>query len=152
MTAPVSNSRPSFLLVDGNNLIHAWQDLSELHARKRGAAHRELIRRMGDFQGFTGKRVVIVFDGRGTATTDERSPEGIQIFYSSASHTADDIIERLALKYLPEYSIEVATDDRAEQDMVVGAGGEAISASQLRDEWERSERDRERWLARHRSR
>lgn len=151
MAASVSQSRPSFLLVDGNNIIHAWPDLLELHQRKRGTAHSELIRRMGDYQSFTGKRIVIVFDGRGAVTSDERSAEGIQIFYSSSSHTADDIIERLALKYLPEFDIEVATDDRAEQDIVIGAGGSALSSFQLRDEWERAEQDRERWLSRHRS-
>lgn len=151
MAAPVSNSRPSFLLVDGNNVLHAWPELSRIHQRGRGSAHGELIRRMSDFHSFTGKRVVVVFDGRNQARSEERLPEGIQVFYSSASETADDLIERLALKYLPEYHITVATNDRAEQDMVIGAGGEVLTVDQLRDEWERAERERERWLDRHRN-
>ncbi len=146
----MNQSRPTFLLVDGNNVIHAWPDLSELHRKKRGTAHSELIRRMIDYRGFTGIRIVIVFDGRGALTTDERLPEGIQVFYSSSSHTADDIIERLALKYAAEYDIQVATDDRAEQDIVVGAGGSAISVDLLIQLWERSELDRDRWLAQYR--
>lgn len=143
-------SRPSFLLVDGNNVIHAWPELLRLHQRKRGSAHSELIRRMADYRGFTGTRIVIVFDGRGAVTTDERLPEGIQVLYSSASHTADDIIERLALKYAEIYDIQVATDDRAEQDIVVGAGGSVVSVENFIQLWERSERDRDRWLERHR--
>jgi predicted RNA-binding protein with PIN domain len=105
---------------------------------------------MADYRGFAGTRIVIVFDGRGAQTTDERLPEGIQVFYSSASHTADDIIERLAIKYAEQYDIQVATDDRAEQNIVIGAGGSAMSVDHLIQLWERSESDRERWLDRHR--
>lgn len=148
----MSESKPSFLLVDGNNVIHAWPDLQRLHLRRKGNAHRELIRRLSDYGAFTGTRVVIVFDGRGARTTDERRPDGVQVFYSGSGNTADDIIERLAMRYAEQFDITVATNDRAEQDIVVGTGGTAISAEYLLDAWERSECERERWLDRHRRR
>ncbi|MDF1861496.1 MAG: NYN domain-containing protein [Verrucomicrobiales bacterium] len=148
----MNESRPSFLLVDGNNIIHAWPDLLTLHRRRRGSAHPELIRRLGEHQDFSGDRVVVVFDGRGVTTTEERQAEGLQIFYTSASHTADDIIERLAIKYAAQYDITVATDDRAEQDIVVGAGGSVLSSDGLRDRLDAAERSMRDWIKRHRKR
>lgn len=152
MTARGEETRPSFLLVDGNNVIHAWPDLRETHRRRPGSAHRELIRRLGEYGADTGVRVVVVFDGRGVGTTEEREADGVQVFYTSAGHTADDIIERLAIRYAGRYRITVATNDRAEQDIVVGAGGDAISAEYLLEACERAERDRSDWLERHRRR
>lgn len=148
----MSESRPSFLLVDGNNLIHASPGLSEMHRRRRGSAHAELMARLEAYRDFTGEQVVVVFDGKGAVTQEERAPGGIQVFYSSASKTADDIIERLAIKYAARFEITVATNDRAEQDMVVGAGGMAISAEMLLDKLEAAERAMRDWIERNRKR
>jgi predicted RNA-binding protein with PIN domain len=145
-------SRPSFLLVDGNNIIHAWPDLLAMHRRRKGSAHSELISRLESYRDFTGDRVVIVFDGKGAITQEERREDGLQIFYTSESHTADDIIERLAIRYADTYDITVATDDRAEQDIVVGAGGSVLSSIALRDILEAAGRSMRDWIARHRKR
>ena len=111
----MSESGPSFLLVDGNNIIHAWPDLLKLHRRRSGLAHEELIRRLGAYRDYSGQRVVVVFDGRRSRLTEEREPGGLQVIYTSQDKTADDIVERLAIKYASQYEIVVATDDRAEQ-------------------------------------
>lgn len=148
----MEESRPSFLLVDGNNIIHAWLDLLELHLRIPGSAYTELIRRLSEFRDYSGERIVVVFDGRASGMTEERPTPGLQVIYTSRSSTADDIIERLAIKYAGLYRITVATDDRAEQDLVVAAGGEALSADGLRQRLEAGRRDRDDWLARHRKR
>jgi len=145
-------SRPSFLLVDGNNIIHAWPDLLAMHRRRKGSAHSELISRLESYRDFTGDRVVIVFDGKGATTREERREDGLQIFYTSESHTADDIIERLAIRYADTYAITVATDDRAEQDIVVGAGGSVLSSIALRDILEAAGRSMRDWIARYRKR
>jgi len=145
-------SRPSFLLVDGNNIIHAWPDLLAMHRRRKGSAHSELISRLESYRDFTGDRVVIVFDGKGATTREERREDGLQIFYTSESHTADDIIERLAIRYADTYDIIVATDDRAEQDIVVGAGGSVLSSIALRDILEAAGRSMRDWIARYRKR
>jgi len=145
-------SRPSFLLVDGNNIIHAWPDLLAMHRRRKGSAHSGLISRLESYRDFTGDRVVIVFDGKGATTREERREDGLQIFYTSESHTADDIIERLAIRYADTYDIIVATDDRAEQDIVVGAGGSVLSSIALRDILEAAGRSMRDWIARHRKR
>lgn len=148
----MSGERPSFLLVDGNNIIHAWPDLLRLHHKRGGLAHAELIRRLGELRDFSGHRIVLVFDGTGTTASEERSSGGLQVIYSSRSRTADDVIERLALKYARTYRIIVATDDRAEQDVVVAAGGEAMSSLALRQLLESGRRDLDDWLRRHRQR
>lgn len=148
----MSDQRPSFLLVDGNNIIHAWADLLQLHQKRGGLAHAELIRRLGELRDFSGYRIVLVFDGTGATASDERSPGGLQVIYTSRSHTADDVIERLAIKYAGTYQIIVATDDRAEQDVVVAAGGEAMSSGGLRQLLESGRRDLDDWLRRHRRR
>ncbi len=140
----------SFLLVDGNNVIHAWPDLSDLHRRKRGSAHVELIRRLQGLMDFSDHRVVVVFDGTRETRIEERSPGGVQVIYASRGETADDVIERLALKYVSTFRITVATDDVPEQDVVVAAGGEAISTTGLRHWIESADRDRSEWLRRHR--
>jgi len=144
----MDDDRPSFLLVDGNNIIHAWADLAALHRRSRGSAHRELIKQLTCYQDFAGDRVVVVFDGRGDRTAEEREPGGIQVFYTSGDKTADDVIERLAVKYVDTYRITVATDDRAEQDGVVAAGGEAISSDALRGRIDAAEARMNDWLGR----
>jgi len=143
---------PSFLLVDGNNIIHAWQDLLDLHRRSPGSAHRQLVKRLTCYQDFSGDRVVVVFDGRAGKTIEEREPGGIQVFYTGSDKTADDVIERLAVKYAATYRVTVATDDRAEQDGVVAAGGDAISSLSLHDRLVGSERRMSDWLERRRKR
>tara|TARA_R110002096_G_scaffold387471_8_gene581677 strand:+ start:1410 stop:1856 length:447 start_codon:yes stop_codon:yes gene_type:complete len=148
----MNNSRPSFLLVDGNNIIHAWPELLERHRRSPGSAHVELVNQLGEYRDWAEERVVVVFDGKGGAVNEEQREGGLQVFYTGADKTADDVIERLAIKYADQYGITVATDDRAEQDIVIGAGGEALSSSGLKDRIEAARRSRDGWLDRHRTR
>ena len=146
----MDQSLPSFLLVDGNNIIHAWPDLLKLHRQRAGLAHRELISRLSDFQGFTGEKVVVAFDGRKGRTKEEREPGGLQVFYTGGERTADELIERLAVKYAGTYRITVATDDRIEQDVVVAAGGEAMSSQSLWDRLESMNEQMHTWIEKNR--
>ena len=148
----MSESRPSFLLVDGTNIMHAWSDLSEMRRRRPEDARNELIRRLEAYRDFSEDRVVVVFDGRGTATVEAERSDGLQVFFSGEGKTADDVIERLATKYAGKFEIAVATDDRAEQDLVVGVGGSAMSSSILRERIEQAERRMREWIDRHRKR
>ena len=77
-------------------------------------------------------RVVAVFDGKGDAANEAGEPGGIQVFYSSAGQTADDIIERLAAKYAAKYEMSVATDDHMERQTAETFGAVAISTAHLR--------------------
>ncbi len=86
-----------------------------------------LIQWLTGYQDATGVRVVVVFDGKGAKVSEEKLPGGIQVFYSGAKGTADQIIERLVAKYAQEYDITVVTNDLLEQQTVVTFGGFAIS-------------------------
>ncbi len=133
-----ASGTPPFLLVDGNNVIHAWPDLLALHRRRRGLAHEELCRRLRRLRDGSDYRVVVVFDGRGERTEQIREPGGLQIVYTEGGNTADDVIERLAARYSKRYRIAVATDDGAEQNLVAAMGAEVWSSRRLGDEIERA--------------
>jgi hypothetical protein len=86
-----------------------------------------------EYQDFTGTQVVLVFDGKGATITQETEPGGIQVFYSNAGRTADDLIERLAAKYGNLYSLTVATSDLLEQQTAIAFGADCVDADGLRD-------------------
>ncbi len=148
----MAQDAPSFLLVDGNNILHAWEDLRSLLRASRERARAELVCRLTDWSDDADSRVVLVFDDGGTAPRNEQREGRIQILYGAPGETADSIIERLALKYANIYRIEVATDDRAIFDLAAAAGAETLSAAALQDRLAADLRARDRWLARHRSR
>ena len=121
-----------YLLVDGHSVIFAWEDLRKIHARRTAAARDELIRRLTAYQDATGVRVVAVFDGKGDFTNEAGEPGGIQVFYSGAGQTADEIVERLAAKYASKHEMSVATDDHMERQTAETFGAIAISTDHLR--------------------
>ena len=122
---------PSFLIVDGNNIIHAWEDLHALHRQRRGLGHTELLRQLRQFHDVSDFRVVVVFDGKRGPLQEEREAGGFQVIYTDGGSTADDIIERLAARYAKRYRLVVATNDRAEQDLVIAFGAEVWTAAML---------------------
>ena len=122
------------MIVDGHSVIFAWPELRALHDHKTALARDRLIRILTEYQDLTGINVVLVFDGKGPLITQWNEPEGIQLFYSNAGHTADDIIERLVAKYGSRYSITVATSDLLEQQTAIAFGGNCISAERLRNQ------------------
>jgi predicted RNA-binding protein with PIN domain len=122
-----------YLVVDGHSIIFAWPELRQLHERRTASAREALIKQLRDYQDWTGTRVVVVFDGRGTSISKEAEEGEIQIFYSRAGQTADSIIERLASKYAERFRIVVATGDYLEQETTSASGAETISPQGLRD-------------------
>jgi predicted RNA-binding protein with PIN domain len=142
--------RPSFLLVDGNNVLHAWEDLRPLRTRSADLARRELIRRLTDSSDDSDDRVVLVFDGGTRSPRDEQRDRRIQVIHGGPGETADAVIERLVLKYATSYRLTVATDDRAVLDLAAAAGAETISCDLLKARLEAGARNRADWLRRHR--
>ena len=124
--------QPQYLIVDGHSVIFAWPELRELHERRTSLAREALVRKLRDYQDWTGVRVIVVFDGTGTAIDVSSHPEEVQIFYSRVGQTADSIVERLASKYSSQFSLLVATSDYLEQETVAACGAECISAEGLR--------------------
>ena len=135
-----------FLLIDGNNIIHAWDDLLVLHRRRRGLAHVELCRRLRAYHDGGDERVVVVFDGRRSEKQEEREQGGFQVIYTDGESTADDVIERLSAKYSGRFDLTVATDDIAEQQMVMSHEAHVMSAAGLRKLLEKAEGNWRRWV------
>jgi predicted RNA-binding protein with PIN domain len=121
-----------YLIVDGHSVIFAWPDLRRLHQRRTALARDELIKRLRDYQDWTGIHVVVVFDGKGTDITSQSDPHDIQVFYSRAGQTADSIIERLAGKYAERFRLTIATSDNLERETAGAFGAESISPELLR--------------------
>lgn len=123
---------PQYLIVDGHSVIFAWPELRELHERRTSLARDFLVRKLRDYQDWSGVRVVVVFDGKGDVIDASADPGEIQIFYSRAGQTADSVVERLASKYGAQFKLLVATSDYLEQETVAACGAEYISAEGLR--------------------
>lgn len=121
------------LIVDGHSIIFAWPEMRKLHARRTSLAREAVVKVLTEYQDNSGVHVVAVFDGKGDRATEAGEPGGIQVFYSGADQTADDIIERLAAKYAGENDISVATSDLLEQQTVITFGALAISPEGLRN-------------------
>jgi predicted RNA-binding protein with PIN domain len=124
--------RTRYLIVDGHSIVFAWPELRELHARRSSLAREALIKRLRNYQDWTGTRVVVVFDGKGRKTTATSEPGDVQIFYSRSGQPADAIIERLASKYAKRFDLMVATSDSMEAQTVQACGAEWISPEGLR--------------------
>jgi predicted RNA-binding protein with PIN domain len=138
------------LIVDCHSVIFAWPELLKEHQRNQRLARERLTRLLTEYQDYSGLRVVAVFDGKGARFSEVSEPGGIQIFYSGADQTADDIIERLVAKYAAQHEIQVATNDLMEQTTVETFGAFAISVDSLRDRMEEARGDFERRLKQHR--
>lgn len=117
------------ILVDGYSLLHNWPELAPGRARHSAAAREELIHILTQYQDACGTPITIVFDGAGAppGTPKTHSKPELEILYSKAGQTADDIIERVAYRMREYGEVLAVTDDFAERDTVIGMGGMASS-------------------------
>jgi predicted RNA-binding protein with PIN domain/CubicO group peptidase (beta-lactamase class C family) len=134
---------PPFLLVDGHNVMHAWPELARhlRSASKRHLARVELLQRLRNLQDMIGVQVVVVFDGTTAKITEEREPNGLQIIYADAGHTADDLIEKIAAKYAKERPVRVVSADGLVCETVAAFGADWLSPEMLKSMCEDAERD-----------
>jgi uncharacterized protein len=125
-------NRARYLIVDGHSVIFTWPELRKFQARRSSLAREALIKRLRDYQDWTGVRVVVVFDGKGRKIEATSDPADVQVFYSRTGQTADAIVERLASKYAKRFELMVATSDFLEAETVQACGAEWISPEGLR--------------------
>ena len=117
------------ILVDGYSLLHNWPGLAPGRPRHSAAAREELIHRLMLYRDAIGTPITIVFDGAGAKPDASQLPSTpqLEIIYSQAGQTADQIIERVTSRLLPFGEVLAVTDDYAERDTVASMGGMACS-------------------------
>ena len=117
------------ILVDGYSLLHAWPELAEGCARHSAAAREALIQQLTQYHDATHTPVTIFFDGGGApkGTPQTHSTREVEVLYSRAGQTADEMIERTAYRLSQLGEVHVITNDFAERDTVNSFGGMAQS-------------------------
>jgi predicted RNA-binding protein with PIN domain len=119
------------ILVDGYSLLHNWPELAPGAPRHSERARDELVQMLTQYHDATGEPITIFFDGAGApanAPKNESSRE-VEVIFSRAGQTADDLIERAAHRFQEYGEVLVVTDDFAERDMVSGFGGSVASCA-----------------------
>jgi predicted RNA-binding protein with PIN domain len=119
------------ILVDGYSLLHNWPALAPGRARHSAAARDELIRRLTLYQDATETPITIFFDGGGApaGTPKPLSTPRVEVLYSRAGQTADDLIERAAHRFTLYGEVLAVTDDTAERETVSSLGGQVSSCA-----------------------
>ena len=117
------------ILVDGYSLLHNWPELARGKPRHSAAARDELVRILMLYRDATGTPVTIFFDGSGPkrGPAQRTAAAEVEVLFSRAGQTADQMIERAAYRYQPYGEVLAVTDDKAERDTVIALGGLASS-------------------------
>jgi predicted RNA-binding protein with PIN domain len=121
------------LLVDGYNIIGAWEALRKLRDQDLQAARDLLIDKMAEYQGYTGTRVIIVFDAHFVQGTEKKTRQAkVEVIFTRKNQTADEKIEQMAIELRKiDTRIYVATSDYTEQWAIFGQGALRKSAREL---------------------
>lgn len=131
-----------YLLVDGYNVIFAWDDLKALAAVNIDSARDKLIDIMSNYQGYVGCELILVFD----AYKVKQNPGSItkhgniHVVYTKEAETADMYIEKTTHELGRKYKVTVASSDGLEQLIIMGQGALRMSSRGLREEVERVNR------------
>ncbi len=127
-----------YLLVDGYNIIFAWEDLKELAKINIEAARNKLMDVLCNYQGFKKCVLILVFDAykvEGYAMEIQKY-HNIHVVYTKEAETADQYIEKVVHEIGRRYNVRVATSDRVEQVVTLGQGGTLVSAREFLEEVE----------------
>lgn len=127
-----------YLLVDGYNIIHAWEDLKELAKINIEAARNKLMDILCNYQGFKKCILILVFDAYKVDgyVMEVQKYHNIYVVYTKEAETADMYIEKVVHEIGRKYNVRVATSDRVEQVVTLGQGGTLVSAREFQEEVE----------------
>ncbi len=148
---PKKTDQEEYLLVDGYNIIFAWEELNELAKVNIDGARTKLMDILSNYQGYKKVNLILVFDayrvegGQGSV----QKYHNIYVVYTKEAETADQYIEKTVHRIGRKYDVTVATSDALEQVIILGQGGRRLSAAGLREEILLMEQDlRENYLGR----
>ena len=133
-------SGPEYLLVDGYNLIFAWDELKKLAADNLEGARQALADLLCNYRGFHDCQVILVFDAYKVphGTGEVSRYQNIYIVYTREAETADMYIEKTTYQLAKQRRVRVVTSDGAEQLIILGHGALRVSARSFREEVERT--------------
>ncbi|WP_432626596.1 NYN domain-containing protein [Brotaphodocola sp.] len=131
-----------YLLVDGYNILYAWDELRELMQVTLDGARHRLMDMLCNYQGYRGCHLIVVFDAYkvpgGTGSVSDY--HNIHVVYTKEAETADQYIEKFAHEMGRKYRVTVATSDGLEQLIIRGQGCLLMSARDLEEDMERVSR------------
>lgn len=134
--------RGEYLLVDGYNVIFAWEDLKDLAQVSIDGARGKLLDVLCDYQGMKKCNLIVVFDAYRVQghKTEISTYHNIHVVFTKEAETADQYIEKFAHENGKKYNVTVATSDGLEQIIIRGQGCRLLSARELKDEIERTKK------------
>lgn len=135
-TVKKPSKKEEFLLVDGYNIIFAWEELRELSEVDMAAARDKLMDMLSNYQGFKKCNLILVFDAykiKGNTGTVTKFHD-IDVVYTKEAETADMYIEKTSHKLSRDNYVKVATSDGLEQMIIIGQGAVRMTAKELKNE------------------
>ena len=134
---------PEYLLVDGYNIIFAWDELKAIAQGSLESARQRLIDILSNYQGFRKCRMIVVFDAYRVKGGKEHVTQehGVSIVYTKEAETADMYIERVTHQLCKDARVRVATSDGLEQIIILGNGACRVSAEEFRREITQTEEE-----------
>lgn len=135
---PMKKEKPKdqYLLVDGYNIIFAWEELNSLSQVSMEGARNKLADLLCNYQGYRKCNIILVFDAYKVEgnTREVVKYHNIHIVYTKEAETADQYIEKAVHQIGRKYEVTVATSDALEQVIILGQGARRLSARGLMEE------------------
>ena len=129
-----------YLVVDGYNVIFAWDELRELAEDNIDGARTKLMDILSNYQGIRRCVLILVFDAYKVkgGTEKVRTYHNIHVVYTREAETADQYIEKATHRIAKNHQVTVATSDGVEQVIILGQGAARMSSRELKEEVERT--------------
>ena len=117
------------ILVDGYSLLHNWPELAPGAPRHSASAREALVYLLTLYHDAVDTPITVFFDGGGAppGVTKTQATRQVEVLFSRAGQTADQMIERAAHRFQLYGEVLAVTDDLAERDVVIGMGGQTTS-------------------------
>ncbi len=128
--------KKSLYIVDGYNVIFAWDELKKVAAVDLATARRDLCDILANYRAFKKRDIIVVFDAYNVKGSEERKLEvnGLRVVYTKEGELADTYIERLIHEIGADFSVRVVTSDGLIQLQAVRSGILRLSAREFREE------------------
>lgn len=123
-----------YLIIDGYNIINAWEELRRISVEDLDASREKLIDIIIEYAEFSGQKAIVVYDAYNVKSSMEKieNRKYITVVYTKEHQTADSYIEKYITSLSKYDVVKVATNDYAEQQIVLGKGASRISARELK--------------------